>query len=77
MKTKIEVKFSTPSVIRASFEKAGSPDSQIWNVNTHAISISIKVHQYIVKTYDVCIPTRQEENRIECCVESTPEPGVS
>jgi len=29
-----------------------------------------------VKNYDVYILTRQEENRIERCVESTPEPGV-
>jgi hypothetical protein len=76
MKTKTEVKISTPPVIRASFETAGSPDSQIWTVNTHAISISIKVQQHIVKKYDVCILTRQEENRIERCVELKPEPGV-
>ena len=76
MKTKIEVKISTPSVIRASFETASSPDSQIWTVNTHAISISIKVQQHIVKKYDICILTRQEDNRIERCVELTPEPGV-
>jgi len=68
MKTKIEVKISTPSAIRASFETAGFPDSQIWTVNTHAIRISIKVQQHIVKKYDVFILTRQEENRIERCV---------
>jgi hypothetical protein len=76
MKTKIEMKISTSSVIRANFETAGSPDSQIWTVNTQAISICIKVQQHILKNYDDCILTLQEENRMERCVGLTPEPGV-
>lgn len=76
IKTKIEVKISAPSVILASFEPADSPDSQIWTVNTHTISISIKVQQRVVKKYNGCILNRREENRIERRVELTPETGV-
>jgi len=76
MKTKIEVKISNSVSNPCQFWKAGCPDSQIWTVDTNAISISIKVQQHRVKKYDVCILTRQEENRIEGCVELTPEPDL-